>query len=434
MELLKSLGNSIGTSLKKFFMGTSQAFISRTIVGRLSPYIGSDNKTQYVQDFEQIKYVYAVISWIATKAAKVPFALYKQKGDGSKDLIKMHLLLRKLEKPNNYQSRFQFLYQAYGYLLSTGALYVYIEKLSSGRWAEMHVIPSNFVTPVYEKTFEGPARFIVNDTGRTIERKDMMFIYYDSLDFEQVGVGEDGMSPLNSLRTVTQKTKDIDASDLALIQNGGVAGIITDKTATENMDTTQREKAEKLIEQKVYGPGNRGKWFMTSGDVSFIPIGQTSVDLNLYEANKQVLRDICIVYHIPYIIFDQTDTNASFGTAMKEAKKQAYTDAVLPLVELFVDGINHFDISGFDKDLILDYDTSQIEELQTDAKVQAETLAIQYWKPIDQKQRESGIEIDPKYKGVYLVPSNLVRMEDFDVEAAYQKARQGMKDVEQIFE
>lgn len=426
MNLLKSLAN--------FFRSETKGLITnRYFVGSLSPFIGSDDKTKYVEDFERVKYVYAVISWIAKKAAKVPLNLYKYDNEGGKVLIRINTFLDRLDKPNKYQSKFQFLYQFYGFLLSTGAAYIYIERLSSGRWTEMHIIPSNYVQPIYEKTFSGPARFLITDSGRIIERKNMLFVFMEGLSYEQVGVGESGNSPMNSLRTVTQKTQDIDKADLATIQNGGVSGIITDKSTDIAMDEVQRAKAEKLLEEKAYAPRNKGKWFLTSGDVSFIPLGLSPVDLNLYAANTQVLRDICIVYNIPFIIFDMSNTNASFGTALKEAKKQAYMDCILPAVELMTDGFNHYGLDGFGQGIWIECDEGGIKEIQTDSKLKAETLAIEYWKTIGQKQKESGMQIDPQYENVYLVPSNLIRMEEYTVENIVAKAKAGMNDIGKLF-
>jgi len=412
---------AVWDNIKKFLNLTprqaalgSTFYPSNNIVGRLTPYIGADNKTRYIEDFEKVKYAYTVISWIAKKAAKVPFVLFSMNQDGSKDRVNVNQLLKVIEKPNNYQSRFQFLYQAYGYYLSTGALYIYIPKLSSGRFTEMHVIPSDFVTPVYQKTFEGPSSFIINDSGMVIPREEMFFMFSDSLKYEQVGVGQEGHSPMKSLLTVMQKTFDIDRADLATIQNGGVSGIITDRSTVDPWTREQVELVEQKMREKAYGPQNKGKFLVTSGDVSFIPIGLSPIDLNLYQANMQVLRDICIVYHIPYIIFDQTDTAASFGSHMKEARKMAYTDAILPIVESFVDSFNAFGIDGFGRDLVVDYETSQIEELQIDSKMQADTLSVQWWKTIGQKQLESGMEVDPQLEKVYMIPSGLVRLDELD--------------------
>jgi hypothetical protein len=84
---------------------------------------------------------------------------------------------------------------------------------------------------------------------------------------------------------------------------------------------------------------------------------------------------------------------------------------------MFVDNFNGFGISGFGQNLVLDYDTSQIEELSKDAKIIAEKLSIEWWKSLADKQRESGMEVNPKFEDVYLIPSNLVRFEDFSIEA-----------------
>ena len=429
---------AIWTDIKKFLGFKTQenywaSPLGREVrmVGALKPFIGADNKSRYINDFENVKYAYAVISWIASKAAKVPFVLFKGQGE-ERERVLQNAFLSLIEKPNSYQTSFNFKYQAYGYLLSTGTLYIHIPKLSSGRFTEMHVIPSDFVQPVYEYAFEGPSSFIIKDTGRTIPKDEMLYVFKDSLKYEEVGVGQDGHSPMKSLLTVLQKTADIDKADLATIQNGGVNGILTERSG-DHWDQEAAELVERKMREKAYGPENRGKWLVTSGDVSFIPVGMSPVDLNLYQANNQVLRDICIVYHVPYIIFDQTDTSASFGSHMKEARKMAYTDAILPIVENFCDAMNHYGLQGFGRDLVLDYDTSLIEELQSDNKVIADTLATQWWKPIDQKQRESGMEVDPQMAGVYLIPSNLVRFEDFDFEAQTLRIEEEFRQLEKKY-
>jgi HK97 family phage portal protein len=422
------------TGVKKFlYTGESFSVTNRMIVGSLAPFIGNDDKTTYIKDYEQVKYVYAVISWLAMKCARTPIRLFSGEGD-NKQWVQVNRFLDILKRPNSYQSKYQFLFQAYGYLFSTGALYIYIPKLSSGRWTEMHVLSSNFVEPVYEREFEGPVKFYMTESGRTVSKDEMIFINFPSLDFDQLGVGENGTSPMKSLRTVTQKSKDIDKADLATIQNGGVAGIITDKTAEEGLTPSQRERVEKDLADRAYGPGNRGRWYVTSGDVSFIPIGSSPVDLNLHQANRQTLEDICIVYHIPYILFMQTETNASFGTAMKEAKKQAYFDAIFPAVEMVLGGFTRFGLDGFGRNLSLEIHEEGIKEIQTDAKLLADTLSVQWWKTIGQKQKESGMEPDPKMSDVYLIPSNLVRLEEFTLDLMEKRYKEESDEIGKLFE
>ena len=63
---------AVWDNIKKFLNLTprqaalgSTFYPSNNIVGRLTPYIGADNKTRYIEDFEKGKYAYTVISWIA---------------------------------------------------------------------------------------------------------------------------------------------------------------------------------------------------------------------------------------------------------------------------------------------------------------------------------------------------------------------------------
>jgi HK97 family phage portal protein len=402
----------------RYFLGQegqrSSIFLGadNSIINRPSPFISADNKQQYIDDFTKVKYAYAVVHWLAKKCAKVPFVLYRKTPNG-KEQVDVSRLLEILEKPNSYQTRFRFLYQFYGFLFTTGAGYIYAPKATTGRFSEMHVIPSDFVQPVYEKAFAGPTRFIISDSGISVPAEDMIYCYFDDLHYEQVGVGQDGLSPFKSLKTIIQKTSDIDLADLSSIQNGGVMGIMSiQRNAEEGLTSEQAGQVEQKVKQKAYGPDNKGKFFVTSGDVKWIPIGLSSIDLNLYESNKQVLKDICIVLNVPYTIFDSDATNKTAGAGQKEARAQAYTDVILPAVELLIDTLNGGSVKAFGENLVLDYSTNEIEELQRDQKTLAETLALQHWKTLADKQRESGMDVDPEMEGVYLFPNNLVKADD----------------------
>jgi HK97 family phage portal protein len=414
---------SLITEVKKFFgFGRESGALSlRTtqIVGALSPFIGLDNKTRYIEDVERVKYAYAVISWIAKKAAEVPVLLFKHMAEG-KELVLDNQFYKLLQKPNDYQGSFEFTYQAFGYYLSTGALYIYKERLSSGRIMAMHVLPSDMIEPIYRESFRGPVGFLSVTTGKVIPVEDVFYMFNPQFKYEQLGVGEQGYSPMKSLLTILQKTADIDKADLASIQNMGVAGILTDKTA-DPWTAEQAAIIEKNLRAKAYGPDNKGKFLITSGDISFIPIGLSPIDLNLFESDKKVLEDICIVYHVPYMIFRQDNTNQSFGTAMREARAAAYTDAILPLVNAFVSAWNSYDLSAYGQNLQLHVDTSGIKELQEDEKSKAETLAVQWWKPIDQKQRESGMEVDQQLVGKYLIPQSLVMLDELSFDLQMQR-------------
>lgn len=408
--ITKALGSFIGAASEAtgVFSGTKGR-----LIGRSAPFIAAESKQQFIDDFTVVKYAYAVVHWISTKAAKVPFTLYRKTGTG-RERVDVNRLLEILDRPNNYQSRFDFLYQFYGFLLTTGAGYIYAPKASTGRFAEMHVIPSDYVQPVYEKRFAGPVAFIVTDSGLRIPAEDMIYVFLQDLDYVQVGVGQEGLSPFKPLRTVMQKTADIDKADLASIQNGGVMGILGFDAGTNGEPITPEQAAmvEQRVKDKAYGPSNKGKFFVSSQKPTWVPIGMSPIDLNLYQANQQVLKDICIVLNVPYAIFDPESSSKQSGAQQAELRKQAYTDAILPMVERFTDSMNTGSVAAFGEGLVLDYSTNEIEELQTDLKMLAETHALQYYKTVADKQREAGMEVDPEMEGVYLVPNGLVRMDD----------------------
>jgi hypothetical protein len=101
---------------------------------------------------------------------------------------------------------------------------------------------------------------------------------------------------------------------------------------------------------------------------------------------------------------------------------------------MFCDGINFYGIEGFGKGIVLDYDTTLIEELQQDNKAIAETLSLQWWKPVADKQRESGMEADPKMEGVYYLPSNLIKVDELDFNQTVTALEEEFRQLEKKFE
>lgn len=125
------------------------------------------------------------------------------------------------------------------------------------------------------------------------------------------------------------------------------------------------------------------------------------------------LRTLCNIFNAPSQLFN--DTSSSTYNNMLEVKKSFYVDAVLPLNEKLIAQLNKDIIPAYNslenKELRIVQDTSGIEALQQDKKLEAEknaqnisTMAQILNMPIDEASKTElinqllGIELNINYE------------------------------------
>ena len=366
-----------------------------------------DNQRSYIKKgYESTANLYAVIDFIASKAAKVPFVLYKVNEKGEKVKIDKHPLLDILEKPNPFTNRIEFLRQLYSFRLTTGNGYTYAPRMEDGRTLEFYVMPSNLTEIISGGWMQPVGSYRVQFTGSTydMDARDVLHTRNPNLDFE-TGYEFYGMSPLKPLLKTVEKDVTNTEAQKAMMSNQGAAGVISPDLGADSLDDGTYKAMQARIDDRFNNSENKGKIMLASVKTSVQSLGLSSVEMGMLEDAKYNLQTYCRVYHVPSMLFlDDAATFNNFATA----RKAAYTDAILPLVEEFIDGMNAWIVSSFGEGLILDYDTSEIEELQNDKTASAQWLSQAWWIPVGRKQEIMGEIPDAAMMDTYLVPQGLV--------------------------
>lgn len=363
--------------------------------------------------FESVSNLFAVIDFIAGKAAKVPFILYRLDGTGKRQPVdSTHPLMRLLESPNSLMARSEFLKLLYTFRLVHGNAYVFAPRLDDGRAIEMWLLPSHLVNVVSGGTFEPVRKYTVQTvvgSAYELDAKDVCHIRNVNLNWDN-GENLIGLSPLEPLKKTLAKIRQNYDAQEAQMKNGGALGALYEDPSSGMPPLTevQRDIAQRLVDERVNGSANVGRVIYLSTKHGYINFGLSSREMQLIEDAKFSLQDICRVYHVPSILF--LDDAATYNN-LQTARKAAYTDAILPIVEEFVDKFNAWIVPSFGNGLILDYDTSQIEELQTDKVAQVNWLSQAWWVDVYRKQEIIGEIPDDRMKGVYMLPSGLTNFD-----------------------
>jgi HK97 family phage portal protein len=403
MSLINSLRNIFNktTTNNKLYRSLYSYFSIGSVVNI------PDNQRNYVKKgYESAANLFAIIDFIATKAAKVPFILYEITEEGQKKKVERHPILDLLERPNTFTNRSEFLRQLYSFRLVTGNGYIYAPRLEDGRAIELYVMPSPLTQIISGGWLEPVGGYSVQYAGgqSDIDADDVLHLKAPNLDYEN---GRDlyGMSPLKPLLQTLEKDLTNADAQKNMMANQGAAGVISPDIGPESLDDATYTAMQNRIDDRFNNSENKGKIMLASVKTTVQTLGLTSVELGMLEDAKFNIQTYCRVYHVPSMLFmDDAATFNNFATA----RRAAYTDAILPLVEELIDGLNSWIIQSFGPNLILDYDTGAIEELQTDKVSAAQWLNQAWWVSVGRKQEIIGEIPDPEMMDVYLVPSGLM--------------------------
>lgn len=314
--------------------------------------------------------IYAVVSRLAMTSAMVP--LYGEGKDGTEvdSNDKINFVLEQLT--------FQFKESVYLNLLTSGEAFIYKKKLelgpNAGKMKLMNLNPANVVVRVNEAFPFEVVGYVYQDSGRgqsfPIAAEDMIYI---KLENPTVDATEQvrGLSPIKVLAMrLTRLQAQMDIS-VAQMQNGGLPGVIYDKSPGFGMDEANLHKEN--FSKFLSNSSNKSAPYIWGGDVGYIPIGSTLADLDLASLADIDFDKICNVYGVSSTWFN--NKKAATESNVKEMVRLIYTNAVLPNVMRVQDAINEQLISQIGTEARIRYDISDITELQKDMRDKAETYA-----------------------------------------------------------
>lgn len=385
-------------------------------VGTNMPVWMSQNVESYiVNGYYANPDLFAVINKISGMAATVPWVVKKKVGD-EYETLPDHELNKLWNKPNELQSGVGFRKAAIEYYLVTGNSYINCMSpengLNKGKIIEMHIMPSQHVEIISNGWREPVKEYIINyDREIKIPKEDVCHVKTTNLNSTN---GEQlyGMSPLTAASKAITTSNDGYTTKASMFQNQGIRGFIS-RDGDEALDFTKEQASyvEGKLAQKYGGAKNAGKLAAIGGRAKWNAVGLSAVDLAVLESIKGDLRTFCNIYGISSILFN--DTESSTYNNVSEAKKEAYTNVVMPLLDLFSGEINRSINGRYEEGITIEPDYSSIQELQEDIGQLAETLSKAWWITPNQKNVLMGQpKVDDKSFDVPWIPVGLMPLTD----------------------
>jgi HK97 family phage portal protein len=351
-----------------------------------------------INQYTTIDDIYSVISYLAETAARIPFYGYEVVNDDAMKSYKkydMTSLQKKYYKTKalqdlpeddifmkmldgiSYEDKIKY----YTILYITGELFLYKEVLELGPNAGMvtlHALNNQNVTVLVSDTFPqrvvGYRYFDVAFDGNFTTDEIIHVKYYNPT----ITNGQQfrGLSPLQVLtKRVTRLDAGMNAS-VAQMQNGGVPGIVYEKSdfAIETLGQRKNDFSKYLRNSS-----NKGAPYFAAGEMGYLELGLKLADMEVADLQKIDFTKICNAYKFPEVLLNNTDS--STYNNMNTALKMLYTNSILPNIHLFRDALIRGILPMYQDGVsrTIEIDISDIPAMQEDMKMQAEALNAMWW-------------------------------------------------------
>lgn len=320
----------------------------------------------YIQDpFSNPSFMLAMQK--RTEATKmIKLGIYTGEGD-KKVEQKKHKLVSLLEKVNPNLSYGDFIDYVLNWSIgrNNGCLLEKRTGLSSYAPDIILYNPDNF-TVSYDSY--GISKIEINTPHQIITGEELKnFIWLKSANYYQEVAGYSpnktavGLTNQNAMSVVGSYIKKVWLWNLALAKNNGRPGGIISSKDGYNLSKEDREEIRDEYTAMMSG-SNNGKPIVLGGNATYLDTSKTPIDVDWSNGELTSHKRICLSVGVPP---ELVGSGESTYNNRKEAKKELYTDTIIPWYEDFIRQLNHF----LEKELngaYFDLKVGEIEALKED--------------------------------------------------------------------
>lgn len=313
------------------------------------------------EGYENVSTVFRCINLISKTAAMIALGVFQESDDGD-ELIPNHPFITKLRRPNPLQGRSAFLKYWITSLLVGGRAFIWAVPSSTGEILELWVLsPSNVQVNLGER-FGMIHSFDWNYNGNTISLppEHVLYTWFPN--------PRDQMLPISPLKAAAQEVDITNEGlrwNISLLANAARPNFYIHMSEKSEAGITdpQYEQLKHQLKTEYSGSKNIGKTpILRIPGLQLTPFGWSPQDMHWLEGLDKADVRIANVFDVPPELVGAQKTYENFAVA----DRVLITQAVLPILELFVDELNNWLMLGLDEKEFLGVLKDKIKQLQDD--------------------------------------------------------------------
>jgi HK97 family phage portal protein len=307
----------------------------------------------------QVATVLSCVSIRSEDVAKLPVHVYRQRGDGGRIIVKDHPVEMLLQRPNSYQSRFEFMEQMMVALMLRGNAYAVI--LRDGRGRPTSLVP---ISPDRVWIYEAPGGEVFYQVARRglhemavlaneplmIPSEDIFHLRWMSLENSLYGASRIGLAREAIGLALSQQ-------ELAgrLSANGtNLGGVLS---TDQKLSKEAADRLAKAWKERKQGLKNAGDTAVLEMGLKWQPMGMTARDAEMIAARQLSVQEIARLFRMPMHKLGVVEGGA--GASMEQLDQDYLNSVVSSDLGRWESKIEHtfglaeeglfieFDVSGF---------------------------------------------------------------------------------------
>ncbi len=237
--------------------------------------------------------VYSCIKVISEDVGKLPIILYRRRRDGGKDRATDHPLYKIMhDRPNPWMTAMSFKEMLTGHMCLRGGGYSFINRIGSGKVAELLPIHPDRVTVKQGEDWE--VRYEIRRPGGDIQTFGRDKIFHP---IGQTLDGVNGITPIAHQRETIGLGMAAQRFGAKVFTNGAkMGGSLT--TPAKFKDPKRADQLAADFDAKTSGE-NAHKTILLEEDMKWIKVGMTSEDAQYLETRKFQRSEIAGIFRVP---------------------------------------------------------------------------------------------------------------------------------------
>lgn len=345
----------------------------------------TDNPDSYLrQGYAGNADVYSIVNKIDQMRKRAKLKLYRKLETEEHEEVTDHPLASYLYKVNESMHTDEFVSGFLIYRLITGNAFAYYPKidagLNKGRTGAIYIMPSNDINIISGGWLNPVKEYMLESSRQRFEKSEIYHSYFFNPLF-----GTDrtffGQSPLKAAARILAKQNQAEITELKQFENQGPPYIMYRDNSGEQVFNRMTDQQQHELSEKIKEAGSekkRGLPLILKDKYGIINLGRNLADLDIIESSKDGRIILCNVYGFPPVLLG---LDAATYNNIKEARKAAWTDCIIPNLKAVENAFNTMLIEGVDeyKDLYFAFDYSEIEELQEGMEIRVGWMKAAGW-------------------------------------------------------
>lgn len=386
-----------------------------SLTGARSSMTGAPYNTLAQDGYIECLIAFACINKIATAVSSVEPQLFQKVKRGKTNKVEDSDLLDLLDNPNPVQSGKEFMRHLASYHQLAGNAYVWGNGLDPMASKGKPPTELQLLNPGTVEVVKGPTILPLAYRYKPEPTKDATVYPVEQVTGRCAVMQLKTFHPLSHLYGISALNPaalsvDIHTSgqqwNKSLIERGarpsGAISVENDDGTPGNITDDQYNRIKGMLDEQFTGPDNTGRPLILEGGLKWQEMSINPKDMEFLNGKHSVARDIALAFGVPPQLLgipgDSTYSNYS------EAKLAFWTETVLPLLALYLEGFNRWLVPLYGKDQFLWYDEEMIPALEPLRKDKAERINAAGYMTINEKRRAMGLD-DEEGGDVLLVPS-----------------------------